>query len=263
MLSSSLRRYICHRAFQNFKQRLLYSLSGNVPRDGNIFSFLGDFVYFVDVHNAALRSFQIVIRVLYQLQQDVFHILADIARFRQRRGVRHRKGYVENTRKRLCQQSFSAAGRSEHENIALFKLHAVVFRLVFGGIHSLIMIVNRNRQRFLALSCPTTYLSSCSLISLGVGSTIFSVFSSMFWSSSIALQISIQTSQIAASLGLAIILLTSDFLRPQNEQRCSLFSDTLKSIYSVNPFSNKISCRLCRMPWPLRRTYKNLCPCPF
>ena len=61
----------------------------------------------------ALRPFNIVVGRLQQFEDDVFHILADIARFGQGRGVRHREWHVDDSRQCLGQQRLANAGGAD------------------------------------------------------------------------------------------------------------------------------------------------------
>ena len=98
MFSAALRRYVGDRTFDDLKQRLLYALARHVAGYGNIFALAGDFVYLIDINYAAFGFFNIEIGSLYQSEQDVFDILADIAGFGQRCGVGNGERYVD----RLC-----------------------------------------------------------------------------------------------------------------------------------------------------------------
>ena len=101
VLAAALRRHIAHGALQNFQQRLLHAFSRNVAGDGNVFRFPRDLVNLVDVNDAHLGSFHVVISVLEQAQNDVLDVFADVAGFGQGRGIGNGKGNVEN----LCQRA--------------------------------------------------------------------------------------------------------------------------------------------------------------
>src|SRR5438105_5784958 len=64
VLATSLRRYVAGTALENLQQCLLHAFSGNVSRDGNVISFSTDFVDFVNIDDADLGPFHIVIGVL-------------------------------------------------------------------------------------------------------------------------------------------------------------------------------------------------------
>jgi hypothetical protein len=67
---------------------------------------------------------------LQQFQNDVLDVLADIAGFRHRGGIRHRERHVENSRQRLRQQGLAGAGRADQQYVRLRQLDVVVFALV-------------------------------------------------------------------------------------------------------------------------------------
>ena len=112
MLSSALRGNACHRAFYNLQKSLLHALARNVARDGYVLALSRDLVDFVDIDDAALGAFHVVIGVLDELEQNVFNVLADIARFGERGRVRDGERHVQNLCERARQQGFSAARRS-------------------------------------------------------------------------------------------------------------------------------------------------------
>ena len=81
----------------------------NVAGDRRVFALAGNLVDFIDVDDAALGQLHIVIRRLDQSQQDVLHILADIAGLGQGGRVRDRKRNVQNLSQRLRQQRLAAS----------------------------------------------------------------------------------------------------------------------------------------------------------
>ena len=64
MLSAALRRNVCNRALNYFKKRLLNAFAADVARYRSVFGLSCDFIYFVDINNAALGSCNIKIRRL-------------------------------------------------------------------------------------------------------------------------------------------------------------------------------------------------------
>src|SRR5688500_1426772 len=72
MLTSTLGRNIADSAFKDFQQGLLNAFAGDITRDGNVLSFARDLVDLVDVNDAALCAFYVVIGVLQEAQDNVF-----------------------------------------------------------------------------------------------------------------------------------------------------------------------------------------------
>src|SRR5213592_1588257 len=68
---------------------------------------------FVDVNDANLRSFHVVIRILKEPQDDVFDVFADVAGFGQRCRVSNAKRHVQDPGKCLGKQCFAGASRSD------------------------------------------------------------------------------------------------------------------------------------------------------
>jgi hypothetical protein len=102
----------------------------------------------VDVDDAALRTLDIVVGRLQQLQDDVFDVFADVAGFGQRRRVGHRERYVEDTRQRLGQQRLATTGRTDQQDVRLRDFDVAVLGLV---IQALVVIVNRDRENLLCV----------------------------------------------------------------------------------------------------------------
>lgn len=126
VLTSTIGRDVGYRTFKNFQKRLLNAFAGHITRNRDIFTLPGDLIDLVDVNNAALCKFHIKIRRLNETQQDVFYVVADIPRFRERRRIRDGKRNLQNPRKRLCQKGLAAAGRTKQQDVGFLYFNAVV-----------------------------------------------------------------------------------------------------------------------------------------
>jgi hypothetical protein len=102
-----------------------------------------DFVDLVDVYDAHFRATLIEIRGLEQFQDDIFHVVADVTRFRQCRRIDDRKGYVEQTRKRLGQEGLAAARWANQEDVGFLEFDAVDFT---AGSDAFVVVVNGDGQ---------------------------------------------------------------------------------------------------------------------
>ena len=127
MLAPALRRDIGDGAFEYLQVDACWTPSPDTSRViRRAFRLAGDLVNLVNVDDAALGVLHhrldvlAVVGGLEQLQQDVFHVFADIARFRERSRVGNRERDVQNLRKGLGKQRFAAAGRAEQQNVGLF-----------------------------------------------------------------------------------------------------------------------------------------------
>ena len=123
VLAAALGRHVADRAFENLQKGLLHALAGNVAGDADIFRLASDLVDFVDINDPHLRAFDIVIGVLHEAKNDVLHILADIARFRDGRRIGDAERHIEDARQCTGQQGFSGARRADQEDVALFNLN--------------------------------------------------------------------------------------------------------------------------------------------
>ena len=151
MLAAALGRHRGDGAFHDLEQRLLHALAGNVPGDRGIVGLAADLVDLVDIDDAALRALDVVVGRLQQLQDDVLDVLAHIAGFRQRGGVRHGEGHVEDAGERLRQQGLAGAGRPDQQDVRLRQLDVVVLGLM---VEALVMVVDRDREDLLGVVLP-------------------------------------------------------------------------------------------------------------
>ena len=143
VLAPALRRDIGDRTLDNLQQRLLHALAGNVARDGGILALAGDLVDLVDIDDATLGKLHIVIRRLQEAKQNVLHIIANVARFGERRRVCDRKRHLQDTGKRLREERLAAAGGAKKQDIALLQLNFVAAT----EENALIVVVNGHGQR--------------------------------------------------------------------------------------------------------------------
>ena len=145
MLPAALRRNACHRALQDLKERLLYSLARYITGDGYILGFLGDLVYLVNIYDSILRFADIVICRLDQLQQDILHILTHISGLCQGCSVCDGKRHVQHLCKGLSQVGLAGTGGAQQQDIALLYIHIQVL----PGGDTFIVIIYGYRQDFL------------------------------------------------------------------------------------------------------------------
>ena len=148
VLSAALRRHICHSALENLQQCLLDALARNIACDRAVFTLARDFVYFVDINNTFLCKLHIIIRRLNETEQYVFHILADITRFRECRGIGYGKRNLQELCQRLCKKSLAHACRTYEQYIAFLNFHAVILLFALQRGNSLVMIVYGDAERF-------------------------------------------------------------------------------------------------------------------
>ena len=123
MLASALRRHIGYRPLQDFQQSLLHAFTGYVARDGGVLAFTGDLVDLINIDDAALGTFDIEIRCLYQSEKDIFHVLSYISRLGKGGGVRDGKGHAQGFGKRLREVRLADAGRTEQQDIGFLNFH--------------------------------------------------------------------------------------------------------------------------------------------
>src|SRR6266403_627989 len=151
VLAAALGRNGGDGAFDQLQQRLLHTFAGNVAGDGRIVGLTGDLVDLVDVDDAGLRLLDIVVAFLQQLLDDVFDVLAHIARLGQGGGVGDGERNIEKPRQRFGQQGLAGPGGPYKKNVALgeFDLIARPDPLGTPGLQPLVMVVDGDRQNSL------------------------------------------------------------------------------------------------------------------
>ncbi len=149
MLAAALRRHVGDGPFQDFQQRLLHAFPGDVARDRRILVLAADLVDFVDVDDPGLGAAHVAIGGLEQLEDDVLHILADIARLSESGGVDDGEGHVEHAGQRLRQQRLARAGGPDQQDVRFRQFDLAVALAVH--VDALVMVINGDRQLLLGL----------------------------------------------------------------------------------------------------------------
>ena len=153
MLAPTLRRNAGDSAFHDFQQRLLNAFARHISGDRGVVGFTANLVDFVNVDDAALCPFNVVVGRLQQLQNDVFYVFTNVSSFGQRRGIRHGEWHIENPRQGLRQQGFAAAGRTDQQNVRLREFHITILPAV---AQAFVVIVYRDRKHRFACGWPMT-----------------------------------------------------------------------------------------------------------
>src|SRR5215204_7610715 len=110
VFASSLGWNAGDRAFEDLEQSLLNALTGDVAGYGRVIRLACDLVDLVNIYNAGLGLLHVEVGGLYEFEENVLDVLADVAGLGQGRGVRDSKWDIEDP----GQQRLAAARRS-HE----------------------------------------------------------------------------------------------------------------------------------------------------
>src|SRR5258708_5637194 len=148
VLAPALGRHRSDRALDQLQERLLHALARHVAGDGGVVALPRDLVDLVDVDDAALRLLDVVVALLQQLLDDVLDVLADVARFRERRRVRDHEGDVQQARERLREQRLARARGADQQDVRLGQLDVV---LLAAALQALVVVVDRDREDLLGL----------------------------------------------------------------------------------------------------------------
>src|SRR6476660_940711 len=81
MFAAALRRHVADGSFEDFQESLLHTLPGNVACNADILRLASDLIDLINVNDPHLGTLDVVVGILQKPQNDVFDILADIARF--------------------------------------------------------------------------------------------------------------------------------------------------------------------------------------
>ena len=126
MLPAALRRDRGDGPLEDLEQRLLHALARDVAGDARVLRLARDLVDLVDVDDAALALGDVELAGLEQPDQDVLHVLADVARLGERGGVGDGERDVEDAGERLGQQRLADAGGAEQQDVRLVELDVAV-----------------------------------------------------------------------------------------------------------------------------------------
>ena len=118
MLAPALGRDAADGAFEDFQEGLLDAFAGDVAGDGDVFGLAGDLVNFVNINDATLGAFDIIIGVLEQPQNDVLDVFADVAGLGQGGGVGDGERDIEDLGQGAGEQGFARTGGADHEDVA-------------------------------------------------------------------------------------------------------------------------------------------------
>ena len=150
VLAAALRRHAGLRALHDLQQRLLHALARHVARDGQVLGLAGHLVDLVDVDDADLGARDIEVGRGHELEQDVLHILAHVARLGEGGGVGDGERHAQRAGQRLRKQRLARARGTQKHDVALRQLHVTVYG-VRAQADALVVVVHRHRQRALRL----------------------------------------------------------------------------------------------------------------
>src|ERR1019366_475977 len=126
VLAAALRRDVGHRALEDLQQCLLDPLTAHIASDRRVVALASDLVDLVDVDDAALSARDIEIGGLDQAEEDVLHVLADVAGLGEAGRVGDAEGHVEDAREGLREKRLAATGGTDEQNVRLLQLDVTV-----------------------------------------------------------------------------------------------------------------------------------------
>ena len=93
-----MRRNVRDSALKNLQQRLLHAFARHVSRNRGVLVLLRNLIDLVYIYDALLSLLDVTIGGLQQLQDNIFDVFADIARFSERGRIDDGKGHFEHAR---------------------------------------------------------------------------------------------------------------------------------------------------------------------
>ena len=149
VLAPALRRHVGDRAFEDLEQRLLHALARDVARDRRVLVLAADLVDLVDVDDALLALLDVAAGGLQQLEDDVLDVLADVARFGERRRIDDGEGHRQQLGERLREQRLAGAGRPDQQDVRLGELDVVAAARLLLNLEPLVVVVDGDRELLL------------------------------------------------------------------------------------------------------------------
>src|SRR4029079_19659431 len=104
---------------------------------------LVDLIYIDDARRGSLYISR---SVLDQAQDNVLHVLADVAGFRQRGCVDNREWTAQKARQRLCKKRLTCSCRSDQQDVGFLKFDIGLFA---GQLDALVVVVNGDSKLLL------------------------------------------------------------------------------------------------------------------
>ena len=147
VLAAALGRHVGHRALEDLEQGLLHALAGDVAGDGRVLGLAGDLVDLVDVDDAALGPLDVVVRRLQEAQDDVLHVLADVAGLGQGGGIGDGEGHPQDLGQGLGEERLAGAGGPDEQDVATSAARRR--RLSLPRLDPLVVVVDGHREDLL------------------------------------------------------------------------------------------------------------------
>jgi hypothetical protein len=119
------------------------------PETSRVIDGFSDLVNFIDIDNALLRPRHVAVGGLQQLENDVFHILADVSGLGKCSRVHNRKRHIQHLGQGVRQQRFAASRGANEQDVRLGQLDFVRAHLVH--LDALVVVVDGDGELLLGL----------------------------------------------------------------------------------------------------------------
>ena len=147
-------------------RRACWTPTRHVTRDRGVFRLAGDLVDLVDVDDALHGPLDVVLSGLKEAQDDVLHVLADIAGLGEAGGVADGEGNIQEAGKGLGEKGLACSRGAHQENVGLLEFDIVVAGF---GIDALVVVVHCDSEDFLGSFLAHDVLIEVSFDVFGLG----------------------------------------------------------------------------------------------
>ena len=133
--------------FNHFQQCLLHTFAAYITCDAAVFTLAAFFINLIDINNAALCFFNVLICCLIQSCNCFFYIKTNIAAFSQAGSINDNHGHIQQFCSLLNDISLAYTGGPNKHKVSFVNFHTVDDRI----INSFHMRIDCNTQHHLGL----------------------------------------------------------------------------------------------------------------
>lgn len=146
MFASALRGHVDDGAFEEFEESLLDTLATDIASDRRVVALAGYLVNFVDKDDTALSRLDIIVGSLEETDEDIFDIIADIARLGESSSVGDSERHLDKASDSASEERFAGTGLADDDDVALLNFDLIGSLFVIGMQQSLIMIIDSDGE---------------------------------------------------------------------------------------------------------------------
>ena len=123
----------------------MYTLARHIAGYRWVIRFARNFVDFIDVNNANLGLFNIVIALLQQFLDNILDVFTNISCFGECRGVCYGERHIQEASQGFSEQSLAAASRANQQDVTLAEFNILPTLAV---TQTFVMVIDSDSQNF-------------------------------------------------------------------------------------------------------------------